>query len=230
MSERDHLRRDDPARTGPVRHWSNLYRRSDSWDLRDGGAEPREGTGSASWSGVVAQGVDLGYRVIEEQIAQGRRVAEQLGSRSYDASAMGDDFRQINERMWRYYADLGALWMEYAGSLLGGLAPWRMEPPRSTPTNARTALAIDVTCSRPTRVALDLPAGRAQSALRCHPLRALDEGTPPLSDVVIERDAAERLALRVRVPEPQPPGVYVGAIVDRETGEPRGTLSVRVER
>jgi len=230
MSERERLRRDDPARTGPVRHWSNLYRRSDSWDLRDGGADAREGTGSASWSGVVAQGVDLGYRVIEEQIAQGRRVAEQLGSRSYDASAMGDDFREINERMWRYYADLGALWMEYVGSLMWGFAPWRPEPSRSTPPNARAPLAIDVACSRPTQVTLDLPAGSAHSALRCHPLRALEEGTPPLSDVVLERDAAERLTLRVRVPDTHPAGVYVGAIVDRETGEPRGTLSVRVGR
>jgi hypothetical protein len=226
----DHRRRDDPVRTGPVRHFSNLYRRSDSWDVRDGGGAAPD-RGAPSWSDVVAQGVDLGYRVIEEQIAQGRRVAEQLGSRSYDPLAFGSDFREVNERMWRYYADVGALWMEFVGSLLWGFGPWRTAAPRAaTPApDARTTVGLDVACGRPTQVTLELAAGGAQSALRCHPLRTLDEAASPL-EPILEHDTTGRLTLRLRVSDAQPAGLYVGAVVDRETGELRGTLSVRVGR
>jgi hypothetical protein len=34
------------------------------------------------------------------------------------------------------------------------------------------------------------------------------------------------VALRVRVPDDQPPGVYNGIILDRSTGRPRGTVSL----
>jgi len=233
MNERERLRRDDPERTRPIRSWFNLYRRSDSWDLRDPGASA---AGVAdSWNEVVAHGVDLGYRVIEEQIAQGRRVAEQVGRRSYDSNAMGNDFREVNERMGRYYGDLMGLWLEFMTSLAGAFAPWAPAPPPAAAPSATPAasgggagIMLDVVSARPTQVTLDLHPGTPPLGLHCQALRALEEGKPPLTEVAIERDLNGRPILLVRVPEAQPPGVYVGAVVDRVTGQSRGTLSVQV--
>lgn len=68
------LHREDPARTEPIRDWSTLYRQSNSWNSRDASANPKSGdeaTRGGLCSDTVAQGVKLGYRVIEEYMRQG---------------------------------------------------------------------------------------------------------------------------------------------------------------
>jgi hypothetical protein len=240
VSGRERLRREDPARTAPIRNWSTLYRRSDSWDLRDPSGQakaPGEAAGGGSWNDVVSHGVELGYRVIEEQIRQGQRVAEKLNRRSYDPRAMGGDLREVADRVWRYYTDLGALWVDFLSSLAGDgdlvrrlFGAWQPRPEPSNPasTNGATAVSIEVSCARPARVTLDLRPHSEGMPLVCQELRALDAGKPPLTDVRFEPSPDGPLSLRIRVPEAHPPGIYTGAVIDRDTGQPRGTLSVRL--
>jgi hypothetical protein len=238
VSGRDRLRREDPARTAPIRNWSTLYRRSDSWDLRGPSEKPKsagDADGGGSLNDVVSHGVELGYRVIEEQIRQGQRVAERINSRSYDPGAVGSDVREVADRVWRYYTDLGALWVDFLGSLAGDadlvrrlFGAWqpRAAPSNPAPTNGATAISIEVSSTRPARVTIDLRPHSDRMPLACQELRALDAGKPPLTAVGFEPNPDGSLSLRIRVPETHPPGVYVGAVIDRDTGQPRGTLSV----
>jgi hypothetical protein len=239
VSERERLRKEDPVRTAPIRNWSTLYRRSDSWDLREPSApsKPADEIGGESLSDVVTHAVDLGYRVIEEQISQGQRLAEQLNSRSYDPGAMGGDLREVADRTWRYFTDLGALWVDFLSSLAGNgdlvrslFAAWQRpsESSTSASTNGAIAVSIEVLCARPARVTLDLRSHSDRMPLVCQALRALDAEKPPLTDVGFDPGPDGLMSLRVRVPEAHPPGIYVGAVIDADTGQPRGTLSVKL--
>jgi hypothetical protein len=50
-----------------------------------------------------------------------------------------------------------------------------------------------------------------------------------LKDIsLVPDEVAGRVKLRLRIPESQPSGTYSGVIVNRENGEARGTLSVRI--
>jgi hypothetical protein len=236
MDDRERMHRPDPARSGPHRHWSGIYS-SSTWDLREPDSGPTFGPApqSSVWSDAIAYGVDLGYRVIEDQIEQGRRAAERMSRRSYDTLALGSDVRELTERMWRYYGDLGSLWVELIGSLMdtGAGLPRRGAGPAHAHPHPHEhaplpAISVLVDAARPTQVSMDVGPGSEHRPLRCHPLCTIEADTPPLSGVVVERGPDARLALRVRVPGGQPPGVYTGTIVDAETGQPRGTLCVRV--
>lgn len=247
MTARQRLHREDPQRTEPLRQWSTLYRHPDSWGERDaaGAAEaaPQAERGDG-WNDVVAEGVAVGYRVVEEQIRQGQRVAEQLGDASYGPAAMGGDVREATERMVRYSADLVALWLDFVNSTFGngdllrtlsagwppgGAAPAPAAPAPAPPAAAPPGVPVEVASRRPLRVNVDLQAGAAGRPLAAHPLRALEADKPPLAEVAFERDAdGGPLVLRIRVPDAQPPGLYTGVIVDQRSGEPLGTLTARL--
>jgi len=226
-----------------VRSWSKLYHTSDPRDAADGassadGAE-RDGQAAESWSDVVAQGVGLGYRVIEEQIRQGQRVAEQISAASYSPSAIGGDMREASERMVRYSADLLALWFDFVNStmangelmrnLSASLQGARPPADATRPAAAPTSVAVELCSIRPVRVTLDLKAHAAGRPLATHGLRAAEIDKPPLTDVGFERAAdAAPLVLRLRVPETQPPGLYTGVVIDKQSGELLGTLTAQV--
>lgn len=242
MSDRRRLRREDPVRTEPIRNWSTLYRGSNSWDSRNPSADPKsadKATPGGSWNDVVAQGVKLGYRVIEEYMRQGQRIAQQINNRSYGPGAMGNDIRDLAERMLRYYTDLASLWFDLMGSIAGnpdlmrnlfGLWQPKSEPSaNATPVNGAMAVSIEIVSTRPTQVTLDLRPQSAGLFLATHGLRALDPEKPPLTDITFERSLDHGLtSLRIRVPEGQPADIYTGVVIDRDTGQPRGTLSVRI--
>ncbi|MDX2169763.1 MAG: hypothetical protein SF182_22020 [Deltaproteobacteria bacterium] len=245
MNGRPRLHRPEPERTEPLRHWSTLYRTSESWNPRDTGGAGDGAADAASppsdaWSDVVADGVAVGYRVIEEQIRQGQRVAEQISGASYGPAAMSGDVREASERLVRFSADLVALWMDFVnstlanGDLLRGLAaawtpPAAAAAPSPTSYGAATAVAIEVQSARPVRVSVEFKPGVGARPLATHALRALAADLPPLDDVafVAERDGAAPV-LRLRVPDGQPGGVYSGVVLDAQSGEPLGTITARL--
>jgi hypothetical protein len=221
-----------------------MYRTTESWNRREPGsaaeaAAGAEGNGE-SWQDVVAEGVAVGYRVIEEQISQGKRVAEQISEASYGPAAMTGDVREAAERLMRYSADLVALWMEFVnasmanGDLLRTLSSAWPQPAAGAaaqPTNGGgpTALAVEIASTRPVRVHFDLKPCAAGRPLATHGLRALEIDKPPLTEIAFETDrAGGPVALRLRVPEGQPPGLYTGVVVDQQSGEPLGTLTARL--
>ena len=247
MNGRERLRRENPERTEPLRHWSKLYRDPDSWNPRDTGAAPEsEGAAEAdpgaqpeSWNEVVAEGVSVAYRVIEEQMRQGQRVAEQISDASYGPTAITGDLREAGERMVRYSADLVALWLDFVnstmanGDLLRNLtASWQQAAgaPSNPPHHGSTAsFAVEVCSSRPVRVCFDLKDGAAGRPLASHGLCALEPEKPRLADVAFETGSnGGPLLVRLHVPADHPAGLYTGVVVDAETGAPLGTLSAHV--
>jgi hypothetical protein len=236
MSDRERLRREDPARTGPYRSWSTLFGPPAPGEPGRGpstGEGPAPGPGG-EWSDVVSRGVELGYRVLEEQVRQGQRVAEQMATQSYGPSAMARETQEIGERLLRSSADALALWFELLTSVFGRGDVFRSLAPDARRAAGTTGLpasrvSVEVASVRPARVTVDLQPGAAGRRLVVHGLRAMDAAIPPLTDVAFDADpSGEIVGVRVRVPDDLPPGVYAGVVLDRETGEPRGTLSVRI--
>lgn len=243
MNDRRRLHREDPVRTGPIRNWATLYRRSDSWGTRDSSMSresANDGAQNDSTNDMVTRGVKLGYRVIEEYLRQGQQAAQQINNRSYSPGAMGNDIQEMVGRLVRYYIDLGALWGDLINSLVANpeflnslLRPFQ---PPSTPSttngasaNGATAVAIEVVSTRPTQVTLDLHPHLEKYSLATYDLRAVDPEKPPLTDITFESSPDPGpVRLRIRVPDGQPPDIYTGVIVDKTTNLPRGTLSVRI--
>ena len=251
LNGRQRLHREDPVRTEPVRNWSTLYRRHNSWGFRTPSAVPQSADQAEpirSGNNVVSHGVELGYQVVDEHIRQGQRVAHQLNGRPPTAGAMEDDIRGLVERLVRYYGDLGALWGDLLNSLATNpdfldtlLRPWQShavpsavngetaDRALSTSTRGPIAVGIEVVSSCPTQVILDLHPQSEKLPLGTHGLSAVDPKKPPLTDIAFEPGFDHgAIRLRVRVPDGQPPDTYTGVIVDKRTNQPRGTLSVRV--
>ncbi len=85
LNGRQRLRREDPVRTEPIRNWSTLYRRPNSWGFRIPSANPQAADQvkhSLSENNVVSRGIEIGYRVVEEHIRQGQHVAQPIHTRS----------------------------------------------------------------------------------------------------------------------------------------------------
>jgi hypothetical protein len=266
--------REDPKRSGPLRDWSNLYRPPDATNSEERAAA--QDTQRAGYAGavdeVVAHGVELGYRVIDEHVRQGQRAASRFNRRAYESArrsrygpeAAADDLKELVERLLSYSASLVPQWLEAANGLAAApellrelLRQWEAHPrngarstngahtgaERSSADEAAAgaerdggsdrdsaAVAIEVVSSRPARVRLDLRARHSgRLALAAGGLRALDHGRPALGDVAfVAGENGDGPTMRIRVPDEQPADLYTGVVIDTVSGEPCGTLSVRV--
>lgn len=146
------------------------------------------------------------------------------------------------EQVMRVYLDM----MGLVGSMMSGLTrpPYPQYPPYQRPyedrrepeyryapgppPRARSApVRVEVTSNQPNHIALDLKPLRPGVLLTVPPLRALNNNRSELRDVELDT-ANDRCVLRVHIPDPQPPGLYTGVVVDARTGEPCGTLAIQV--
>jgi hypothetical protein len=81
----------------------------------------------------------------------------------------------------------------------------------------------------PVEVGVDLFAGAASRPLRVHDLRDASGDLPRLRGASLsEPSPGAGLRFELAVPETHPPGTYVGAVVDDETGRGWGTVTVTV--
>ncbi len=233
------LSRPKPERTGPIRDFSGLLKRPERGDDRPASAASQDGSERVgAHADAVSESVRLGYAVIQEQIRQGRRIAEQFsgGARALGAS---DGLAHLFQRMLNYSIDLGALFADMMEVTTGmataadrRAAPFANGRPggkdRSDGRGA-AAISVEIEASRPIKVTLDLRPRGNGSALAVPGLFALNGDSVPLTGIAFTAigDGAAP-ALRIKVPQTQTPGTYTGAVVDAETNEPCGTLSVRL--
>ena len=124
--EAERLHRQDPARDGPNRDFS-AYARSYGMGGRPHGAED-----------PVAQGVKLGYSVLDEQMREGRRLAERLRG-GMRPGAAAPEFGALIERALNIYRDMGALAFAAAEALAGG-SGLRAGKPEAAPAGGAAAL------------------------------------------------------------------------------------------
>jgi hypothetical protein len=239
MGEREWLSREDPERSGPVRNFSGLFQWSGS---SAGSTRPLESSSSNSDStgrghGVSREeGVGLAYSVIEKHINDGKRNAEQFNNKSYNTRTPTDGLQEILERTILSQIELIPGWIDALGSAFQ-VGPTRKPYPPASPARSQfngdtrqppKPISIEVASVRPARVSINFSENgkpRPVVVLR----DGLDETKPQLTGVSFDFDAAsEEMTVRISVPDNQPPGVYSGVIVSRDTGEPLGTLSVRI--
>jgi hypothetical protein len=116
--------------------------------------------------------------------------------------------------------------------LIGAIYPAKAEstaPRRNVSNDGGTNVSIELLSTQPIEVSLDLPPNSDGRRLHVLGLHAVDSDKPALTDIAFSPDMSDgRRKLRVFVSASQPAGSYSGVIVDRETGEVCGTLTVRV--
>ena len=238
MNDRKRLRRADPARTAPIRDFAKLYSRPET---TNGAAAAKPFTSeklrpAAAGANPLAEGVELAYSVIEKYIAEGRRTAEGLSTEPYATRTSNGNLQDILERMLRFQAEILPLWVEVLATLVkveplrnGHAAVAGAWPHTNGKNPRRTAMPIEVASIRPVQVSVELVPNSDTQSLVALALSSIAPGKPALTQVSFVRDKGKgRVKLRVQIPDKQPPGTYAGAVVDRVSGEARGTLSVRL--
>lgn len=238
MSERKRLRRDEPARVAPIRDFSKLYHHSDSMNGSNPAKPAKPGVSRKTrGGGPLAEGVELAYSVIEKYIAEGRRTAEGISNQPYSIRAATDNLQGILERVLRFQAEILPLWIESLTTLVkvdpsrNGFAAAANAWPHTNggPHSDTLAVSIEVASLRPVQVSIDLQPNAEADSLLALDLNAVDAKHPTLTDVrFVVDDVPGRVKLCVRIQENQPPGIYSGVIVNRDSGETRGTLSIRI--
>ena len=247
MSEGERIRRPEPERMRPIRSWSSLYSSPASsvgapppgTTTADGG----DGDTRPAASDSVARAVGLGYRVVEEYIRQGQNAARMFGESSYGPYMMPNDLQEVTTRMLEYSSRMAELWMQFFVGAAASGAPTGRGPdvpntdsspppePAATPdageAHVRVSIAMDA--DRPTETSVDLRPVAHWTSLTVSDLREADPAKPRLTGVRIEPGSApDAWTLCIRVTSQQPPGVYNGLIIDRDTSVPAGTVSVRI--
>ncbi len=237
MSDRKRLHRGDPARVGPVRDFSTLYSRHDSMNGATPPSRSQSDAPRKAVNGPLAEGVELAYSVIEKYIVEGRRTAEGFSNQPYSTRATNDNLQHILERMLRFQAEMLPLWIETLATLVrvdparNGYAPspeaW--PPPNGSPKPDTMAVSIEVVSLRPVQVSVELRPNSDAAVTRFARLERSRSSKPALTDISLVPDEIPgRIKLRLRIPESQPTGTYSGVIVNRDSGEARGTLCIRI--
>lgn len=247
---KERLRRSDPPRSEPIRDWEQLFRQpqSDNAGKNDtGNGEDRSAQNGVNGRGIedaVTNAVKLGYRIVEEQIRQGKRAAEQVAERPQATSSIGGDVAEFVRRLLQFYTDIGATCFEFIDSLTrnkgftDNVRGWldeglaraeQLQSANNHQADSYQNLPIDVQSTHPTRVALQLSGPATGCQLGVHGLYGLDSSNPPLRAVTFRYATPdEPPTLCIRIPQDQPADSYTGAVVDMGTNQPRGTLNVTI--
>ena len=232
------LHREDPGRTTPIRNFTTLYRRTDLTN----GPNPKKPVASekakrAAAAGPLVEGVELAYSVIDKYIAEGRKTAEGLSAGPYTTRVADDNLQGLLARLLRFQVEILPLFIDTVASLVtvqpsqNGHVSTQGGRPHSNGTKDSTPrpVAIEVASRRPAQVSLDLSPDCQTQSLVALSVNSIDAKKPAITGVsFVPHDIQGRLKLVVRIPDDQPSGTYTGVIVDRNSGNTRGRLSIRI--
>jgi hypothetical protein len=242
MGQRERLKRANPQRTEPIRDWSNMYRTSEPLDSGDLQLNPL-GNGSsnqAESSEAAHRGVELGYTVLDKHIREGHSAAQQHRRSSVFQAAeraglAQADTDKIIERTFRAISDLLPLWRELLNSVVAAsLVRTSSRDQNGAAATSKSAsdtgaVAVELSSPRPVRVTIALTPGYESRVLVMGGLHAVDSQKPSIEDVdFIPARSGQRGCMRIRVSADQPSGVYAAVVLDKESEEPCGTLTIRI--
>jgi hypothetical protein len=256
MSDRPRVKRKDPERSAPIRNWSNLFRsagapgvspasgngaamkRSADEFVPDGvanGSAP--GAASAAPTEPVSEeaqfGIESAYRVIDEHLREGQRAAQARSPRGTTTGLAGaaitnEGIQEIAAQAIRLYSSMAPLWSGIVNSMANAGVP--REPVAGASPSSLKPVVVEIASPRMARVTVDLPSQANPQNLAIGGMLAVEAEKPPLKDVRLAIEpGSNRVVVRIRVPDDQPAGAYSGVIVERESGESRGTITVRIE-
>jgi hypothetical protein len=204
MGTVERLKKPEPERTEPIRQWN-------------------AGDGAAFPDGDAPEAVDMGYRVIDEYLQQGRRAAESLGLGGGIAGglAAAGSFQALSARL---FSD-ALVWLEHLARLTTPSDSEARPPKPGVAGSSAQGFGVRVVSASPVEVDLRLEPGCDDRALGVHDLREADSDAPALP---VELAHRERWHVGLRVPADQPHGLYTGIVYDRSDGSICGTVAVRV--
>jgi hypothetical protein len=237
MSTRNRLHREKPERSEPIRGFANFYQQAASPNGRQRHENQASQDNHGAPRGRLAHGVELAYQIIDKHIEEGRRTAQQFSKGPYSVGITTDSVQALLERMVSFQSEMLPLWVNALSTLvradpIGAAYPPPSEAiPRGTSTRNHGAhgVSIEIESTNPVQVSLQLQDNTPNQQLAAQGLRSLDPTSPALMDISFtQQKAGGRNSVQIRIPETQPAGTYSGAIVDRNTGDARGTLTVRV--
>jgi hypothetical protein len=236
------VRRARPARTAPLRHWPGALRQPDSWQP-DGPLATDSGIGAESRraNGAI-DGVKLGYSVIEEHMRRAESVERQYRSkRAKEPTGGGPDLQDTVARVFRSVADLVPLVGQIINSAsaagfnqtvaLGSPLAAANHPDRRGFLEANSAVEIELSSPQPVKATLDLRPGADRLALVTTGLYAPGIDKPVVKGIEFAKAAkGKKASLRIRVPRMTAGAICSGLLLERESGEPQGVLTVRVAK
>lgn len=247
------VKRPKLERERPNREWSTLFGAAQAAGAGKPGSEQ---PGKDKSGAALSDTVELGYRVIDDYLRQGRQVAQSFGGTGWNGGAAvpgagsSDEMQQMAQRVMQYGWDFAGLWFEMWNRAGGpnaasmpmppGWAPPRpAEPkePRPAPTSAEShastaraetqTVSVSVDSKLLTTTSVELRPGPIGD-LVVHALRADGHEAPPIGNVTLETTDDGPL-IRIVIESAQPAGRYRAAIVDATSNLPRGLLTVRVQ-
>jgi len=195
----------------------------------------------------VADGVGIGYRLIEEYLRHGQQVAQ--ATWPADVPSLGGA-SVAPERLLEYTTQVAGLWFEQMRNAFNARPP---EPPAEppggftyvapkngnserTPAESGSALAkhwapivvLSVDAHQPIELSLDLRPESIGRELVVFDLRTSRGDGPRIEQVTATWLDERRIRLQLRIPQAQPVGAYASVVVDAHSNVPVGTLSLRI--
>lgn len=252
----ERLRRSDPERGGAKRSPTDHMRNHAGSGNGNGGNKPPGGPKSPvseTLQTAIIDIVGLSSEVIEDQIRAGQTAAERLRDGIAGSERLNKDVTALVEGLVATTKDVGATWLELLSIVLRsvGKPPATPEmpggghpPPRTktkTGSSGGAATTSSMTPADPTvePVPLDIVVsgyGVKSVTLDLRPptkrfepfVRKLQGPDPKydLTTVKFTLDHKDQLVLAVIGPRGQYPGTYAGVVVNSNTNEPGGTVSV----
>ncbi|MDC0667904.1 hypothetical protein [Nannocystis radixulma] len=252
----ERVRRPPPARTGPIRDGSRIFRAPPEPRMSHP-SSPEPAPPSARPS--LEEGVAAAYRVYDEYMQRGQDAARSRGDSWSDSRPPA--YPDLARRAIRFWSDAIGMMFDAVGP--AGSAPGRSndrtspsgferaaEPgpwshprseshatrfdgafarPEPSPAREGTAILLRLDVGRPAEVRIHLAPEAAGRSLATSALVALDvDGAPPLRDVRLAHHGA--LDLTLNLPPDQPAGTYSGSVLDELRGDPLGRLTVTLRR
>jgi hypothetical protein len=266
MSQSKRAKRPKIARAEPRRNFASAFTPAESAEktaksAQTNGVPPPNGKGASragepGWTDArdaSYEAINSGYRVIDEYMRQGQRLAEEFWLPSPDApdaKGVGSDFTRMMDRFLRSAGDMGGAWLEMmtqwtqapgrdaggprgtAGPFSAGTVPSGAGASASGPDRGAAPLGVSFTVETSKRVRLSVDArtlsARLSGRVALHALVCSNPEVRPIASATLEPDPAGGASLRVIVPDDQPAGTYYGVLVDTGTGQPGGTVTLTV--
>lgn len=241
MTNSNRPRRPDLDRDEPQRGFGGVF-----------GATPESGSNGHQGNGVeddVAQGVGVGYRLIDEYLRRGQQVAQSMwSSRPPFPGASPSDSSMGPERILEYSAQVMGLWFELVKNAFPSPAqpgerpvppgPFDFSappPPSSAVPDAASqrgeapTVTIEVASRMPVELTVDLRNGCQGRELVAFDLRTKSGEEPRLRGIELGWVDERRVRVALRVPDEQPSGTYTGVIVDGASNLPLGTITATLK-
>lgn len=194
-------------------------------------------TGHGDVGEVVADAVRAGYRVIGENLRQGRAAADRLAAGRYGLTDAPDELSALGSRLVHLGRELSTVWFDLMAAVLRdpglkeALKPQQTRPaaePAPAATGPMLSVAFLGTDRARARAVPMLCAERPASLVSAgfHPLGT---GQPPITKVTFTAAGdGDGVVALVEVPEHQPAGRYSGTVCDAGTGEPVAALTIEI--